>query len=868
MRFALSLSAIALALSACVGHVNPTVDAEADTPSNDVIAVDAGDAPRADSAIADGSDGAVSAACTAQAIESCACDNGATGTRECLPDGSHFGVCECVTYGRAIYVSPTGDDAASGDAGAPKATLEGALAVVRAMVSANALPAGGVVIWMAPGMYSVRSTVTLDASVSGTMDRPVVVRAQPGAPARLVGGTVIPSSAWTTVASTDPNYARIDSAARASIRVADLDAAGITDFGNLRVRGFSTPNQHAPLELFADGQPLRLGRWPDIDETGPDLPSPTATGITLYGNVTPDVTGHYTTMGSNDGVSVFVRDGLVGGLQYRLFRYAWTYQGRDLRAWFLTTDAIGYPSMAHPWWYLYLDGFGPPMLPSGGATGSIVWLDPIVANHGFASNAHAVSDTVFGYFGARPERWSAAPDAWVHGFFKYGWADEHVPITAIDTAQHTVTLGHTPVYGIAEGTPFYAYNLLEEVTQPGEWYLDRVRHRLYLDPPRDLAASEIVASMIDAPLVRASNAHDIDLRGLVLEDSRATLLEIENSSNVRAIGVTFRNSGSHGVVVNGHDNVVSEALVTGEGGSGVRLRGGDRPSLTPGNNSVTRSDLHHYGRWDYSYSAGVDVDDVGQRVTNNVIHDAPHNAVLFGGNEHRIERNDIHDVLQFTGDAGAIYGGRDWGARGNVIRNNSIHALHTHFGGLPIAAVYLDDCLSGIRVEGNIFRDVDGIAILHGGGRDDVMLGNVFARSGHGLQSDARCTTWARPTSTPGDSHNLLEKLERVHYQSAPWSIRYPECAAIPDDYAVILAPSATWLFPEGSRFASNVGYEVATWMADSEDAFMHFARMDNLETTASPFVSEAMGDLTPTAAVLAVPGFATIPVDQIGIRP
>ena len=39
---------------------------------------------------------------------------------------------------------------------------------------------------------------------------------------------------------------------------------------------------------------------------------------------------------------------------------------------------------------------------------------------------------------------------------------------------------------------------------------------------------------------------------------------------------------------------------------------------------------------------------VGQLVANNRLHDAPHSAIIFYGNDHRIERNEIFDVLRET----------------------------------------------------------------------------------------------------------------------------------------------------------------------------------------------------------------------------
>ena len=90
-------------------------------------------------------------------------------------------------------------------------------------------------------------------------------------------------------------------------------------------------------------------------------------------------------------------------------------------------------------------------------------------------------------------------------------------------------------------------------------------------------------------------------------------------------------------------------------------------------------------------------------------------ALRIEGNDHLIEFNDIHHIALETGDVGAIYTGRDWTYRGNKIRFNFIH--ETGGVGMGSMGVYMDDCVSGTEIYGNIFFKVQRAAFL-GGGRD------------------------------------------------------------------------------------------------------------------------------------------------------
>jgi Right handed beta helix region len=137
-----------------------------------------------------------------------------------------------------------------------------------------------------------------------------------------------------------------------------------------------------------------------------------------------------------------------------------------------------------------------------------------------------------------------------------------------------------------------------------------------------------------------------------------------------------------------------------------------------------------------------------------------------------IRNNEIHHVLNETGDCGAIYGGRDWTACGTRITGNWIHDIgkmsgdQAHLGG---RAIYLDDCLSGIRVDHNYVENAP-LGILVGGGHYNLVEDNIVSHCTEGLQLDSRGITWM--------AHKLGElekKLAATPVTQEPWASRYPE---------------------------------------------------------------------------------------------
>ena len=84
----------------------------------------------------------------------------------------------------------------------------------------------------------------------------------------------------------------------------------------------------------------------------------------------------------------------------------------------------------------------------------------------------------------RLDRWQRAADPWVHGYWFWDWSDQRQRVSHID-AEHGVLELEPPDhnYGYRTGQWYYAYNMLCELDEPGEWYLDREGGILYLWPP-------------------------------------------------------------------------------------------------------------------------------------------------------------------------------------------------------------------------------------------------------------------------------------------------------------------------------------------------------------------------------------------------
>src|SRR5258708_3291987 len=304
----------------------------------------------------------------------------------------------------------------------------------------------------------------------------------------------------------------------------------------------------------------------------------------------------------------------------------------------------------------------------------------------------------------RINNWKTADNAWITGYFSYGYSDDYMKVDTFDFANHTIRLKDPSVYSVFSSDDaskgelknaqkirgFYVYNLLEELDEPGEWYLDQSSGKLYVWPPDNtIGSADIEVSLLEDPIV-----------------------------------------------------VMSGTCNTGTGG--VFLDGGDKKTLQPANNVLDNCDIYNYSRINRTFCPAVTMNGVGNRITHCYIHDAPDHAIVFYGNDHVIAFNHIKNVLYYVTDAGAVGTGRDLGSTGNVISNNFFDNIESKIGS-SIAAVYLDDGSSGMEVDGNVFYKSGSAGTYHmgavhvNGDSDNTFRNNYFIDCGQAFSNNQAC---------------------------------------------------------------------------------------------------------------------------------
>ncbi|MBI5835022.1 MAG: right-handed parallel beta-helix repeat-containing protein [Armatimonadetes bacterium] len=459
---------------------------------------------------------------------------------------------------------------------------------------------------------------------------------------------------------------------------------------------------------------------------------------------------------------------------------------------------------------------------------------------------------IFNYEGDRPSRWAAEPEPMVHGYWFWDWADQRYRVKSVDPAKGLITLDAAGGE-FRKGQWYYAYNLLCELDQPGEWYLDRASGILYFWPPSPIDRGQAMVSLLPN-LVTMTGAADIELRGLTLEGCQGTAVSIDGGANCRVASCVVRNTGSYAVRVEGgrnHGVVGCDMYQMGDGG--IVLHGGDKKTLTHAEHYAENNHIHHFSRWNPMYKVGIELFGVGMRASHNLVHHAPHVGISFCGQENTVEYNEVHNVVQQANDAGAIYSqpgiDEDWTMRGNVVRYNFVHHVYG-YRGHGCCGVYLDDMFSSMHCYGNVFYQVPQ-AVFIGGGRDNITENNLFVECNPAVHVDARGLGWAA-----GGEALLRQRMTEIPYDKPPWSTRYPQLLTVLTD-----EPMA----PKGNAFRRNIN--VGGKWDDIEGKARPMVLFEDNQTDQAPLIVDVKGlnfRLKPGSP--APKGWQTIPFGEIGL--
>jgi len=298
--------------------------------------------------------------------------------------------------------------------------------------------------------------------------------------------------------------------------------------------------------------------------------------------------------------------------------------------------------------------------------------------------------------------WGTASDAQINIVSNWRFFNQWNTVTGVKPGTGRIDIADSERHGtIKSGNWFWIEGVMEELDQPGEWFLDNALGRLcYIpEPGINPNALTFVAPFLNRIVYAEGDVNDgthvqyVHFKDLKFRHTTFTLGQIEarvhtdgavmfeNAGDCRVERCHFENIGGYALWLHldSQRNVFSHNTVLHAGGGGVLLTGArlsymdDTKVYTPGEaasrvapilNEITYNTVEHCGKIRY-YGGGVHLDSrpfnmsmkPGNYIAHNLFNDLSRNGIFAfrnqGGNV--VEYNHIHNAMQTTIDGACVH---------------------------------------------------------------------------------------------------------------------------------------------------------------------------------------------------------------------
>lgn len=799
------------------------------------------------------------------------------------------------TTPHVLYVSPKGNDAWSGklaEANAarsdgPLATPAAARDAVRRLKAAGPLTAP-VEIRLRGGVYRAAATLLLEAQDSGTAQCPISYVACPGETPVLSGGVPVTGfRPWRGAIVAAPLPAElgrdayfrslfVDGRRMIRARYPNYEPADPCRKGFLYIRP----------DCFGEavGAMHSRGDWLEWDFTAPADGQYAVWALYAHGmkKLGRDDMGGQTSL-TVDGRAKVVLENLPDTGDWRSFQWSHTATltltagkhrlrwsndkggGYNLDALLLADDPAWRPSSWNR----------PPAAP--GKHVVTIQCEDYRACEGKqiarCGGLSVASKTRFPFLaGEAKASWNAEPDAEVHVWPSSPRScrafNQIVKLDRVDPAGSTIAVsGKEAAVEVCAGDRYFVENILEELDNPGEWYLDRARRRLYLWPSAPLGpAAQVIAPRLTRLVeIRGTNERPVRwvrLVGLVFQETDYTpddgfvaygtnidgVVTLAHTEDVSVEHCRLHNIGKAGLHSSfGRNTRLAGNEIAHGAEGGIYLHDSPRGSV------ISDNHIHHLG-WVYKHVAGIATREQvhGALIAHNHVHHTTRWGISAGhttSTNNVVEYNHLHDLNTETYDTGGLevtQQSREHRS-GSIFRYNLIHDTggYSSLMGRDMMnswGIYLDSFAGGFTVYGNVVYGAQDGGLMIQGGKDNKVFNNIFVENGskrqllianfrdnsRGTEFHHNIVAYAAPDSVAIHCARQVPQSIARWDNNLYWHFGKPVTVFAPGE-----EPSAGWVRPWA--WWRRLGFDEAGLVADPR--FVDPARHDyRLEPTSPAF--------------------------------
>ncbi len=308
---------------------------------------------------------------------------------------------------------------------------------------------------------------------------------------------------------------------------------------------------------------------------------------------------------------------------------------------------------------------------------------------------------------------SVIKDLWLSGYITHNWCNDYVKIDSVDFKRGCLKSTQKVTYEPATGEfnpprRVYLYNILDELSKPGEYYIDYDKMVMYFVPSRSIDKTEIIVPTFeDTMFAFGIYAKNIVLSGINTAYTHGTIVMMNDSSNIRIENAEMVHGTQMAIRVRRSTNITVRGCYIHDFGYGAfeSQFSGEVNHLNRANILIENCEIAYVSNVSRCYTGvSFSYGTCGVTVRNCKLHGASH---LLLGTGHTtdvlIENNEFYDSARDCDDASVIYWGRTKVSLGVTIRNNYFHDWGNEQATWGVACIYADDGAIGPDMYNNIF---------------------------------------------------------------------------------------------------------------------------------------------------------------------
>jgi parallel beta-helix repeat protein len=384
--------------------------------------------------------------------------------------------------------------------------------------------------------------------------------------------------------------------------------------------------------------------------------------------------------------------------------------------------------------------------------------------------ASSGSTTLLNYADETVETYANIVGLCVNGYFNETWVSEMRSVSAINTSINQLTCSPTS-YSTPQFTNarFYYVNIIEELTNNGEYYIDRhgaagglgVYGRIYFIPPDNVDPNDfpsyVTYSSSANPLITASNCNDMIFEVNMYGGQNGGLWTTTNANPAQKCdGLTVRNCVASGMSrlpfnLKGSNITVDNVSIDSSMDTNIFLESGELKELINGNSSITNCKFTNTTPMDINNTGGVNLKGCGITIADSLFKVGSGCALRFEGCNITCLNNEFDTVMTTLQDGAAIYWGRNPSWHNILIKDCVFKNMRNGFNtgvfngnsGKFTACIYADDGAGNAIIDNCVFGNLDR-GIHMNGGRNLSLRNCTFNNCMIAWRIDGALMTWGR----------------------------------------------------------------------------------------------------------------------------